>query len=318
MTSTGPSRVEHELPTTPLAGADALLEGLLAGGTGVLRLWAPGFVALDRGEAPVLSIGATARTAELSRLMLERRALVVALDVERGGSRVLAATPREGASRRLPPPPGFEGGLGPAGTRGAQVVQLSMWPRQAPWAPGTYALFALVADRRSERVETVVGRAASTVDPAAESLPAASLRVWPPPDPAGNLPRYQPVELSPPVPAEPGIALVVPRVARGGTCPVHGAFRLRLRPRWIVQHGAVVPVTLVLTGSEDPTPVVLELRLPSFDRVDPANPPATVTGHFALDLLPLAPLATAPQTWFLHALSSDAAAPPAVIAVPTS
>jgi hypothetical protein len=319
MTSIEPGRSEHESVTTPLAGSDVLLDELLGSAGPALRLWAPGFVALDSGEAPSLAVGATGSVVELPRLMLERRAFVVALDVERGGARVVGGALREGGPRRLPPAPGFEGGLGPApGPRGAQVARFAMWDRRAPWPAGTYALVAVAADRASQRVETVVGRAPSTVDVAAESVAPESLRVWPPPDPGGGLPHYHALDQSPAVPAEPGIAIVAPRVVRAATAPVYGSFRVRLRPRWLVPHGATVPLTLVLTGSEDPAPVVHSLRLPSFDPVDRANPPATVTGRFALDLLQLAPLAAAPQTWFLHAFLSDAASGPSTIAVPTS
>ncbi|HEY3820074.1 MAG TPA: hypothetical protein VGL81_23070 [Polyangiaceae bacterium] len=315
MTSTGSTAVSLE--HLPLADTDSLLDTLLEGARPMLDLWAPGFVALDRSERPSLAVGAAGRADELARLMLERRAFVVAIDVERGGARTIGAAAHDGASGRLLPALGYEGGLGPErGPRGAQVARFAMWDRQAPWPPGTYALVAVAADRVSPRVETVLGRATSTVDPAADLVGPESLRVWPPPDPAGNLPHYHPLDQSPAVPAEPGIALVAARVASAGTAVVHGAFRVRLRPRWIVPYGAVVPITLVLTGSEDPAPFVLPLRLPSFDRVDAAGTPSTVTGRFALDLLQLAPLAAArAQTWFLHAFSSEASAGPLPIAV---
>ncbi|MGD0529238.1 MAG: hypothetical protein ABSE49_29130 [Polyangiaceae bacterium] len=300
----------------PLAGASALLDGLLEAGDAALRLWAPAFVALDRGEVPWLTVGAAGRPDELARLALDRRAFVVAVDVRGGAARVVRGAVREGASPRLPATPGFEGGLGPApGPREAMVAGFAMWDRRAPWPAGTYAVVAMAANRASPRAELVVGRAATTVDPAADSVDSESLRVWPPPDPAGNLPHYRPLPESPPVPPEPGITLVAPRVAPGGRAVVHGSFRARLRPQWVVQYGAVVPLTLVLTGSEDPAPIVLSLRIPSFDRDASASPAPTITGRFALDLMQLAPLATAPQTWFLHALTSDASAGPWPIAV---
>jgi hypothetical protein len=316
MTSAEPRGSELEPMTAPLAGSDAQLDSLLGTEGPALRLWAPVFVALDREDAPSLAVGATGPMVELHRLRMERRAFVVAVDVERGDVFVARPVARDGAPQRLSPPPGFEGGLGPAQwPRSAQVVKFAMWERGAAWAPGTYALVAVAADRVSHRVEVVVGRARSTVDPAAESVAPDSLRVWPPPDPGGQLPHYHPLAESPALPAEPGIALVVPRVVREGRVPIHGSFRVRLHPRWIVPHGATVPVTLVLTGSEDPRPIVIPLRLPSFDRVDRASPPTTVTGRFAFDLMQLAPLAAAPQTWFLHAFSSDVSTGPVMVAV---
>jgi hypothetical protein len=318
MTIDGGLAVPEDEPT-PLAGAEALLDTLLGVEGPALHLEAPRFVALDRGEQPWLTVGAAGRGDALAQLRLERRAFVVAVDVERGHARVVHAAATDGATPRVPPAPGFEGGLGPAPTtRGAQVARFAMWDRGSPWPPGTYALVAVAAERTSPRIETVIGRASTTVDPVAEPVAPELLRVWPPPDPAGNLPHYQPLPQSPKAPSEPGVVLVVPRVAPTGTAVVHASFRARLRPRWVMPFGAVVPITLVLTGSEDPTPIVLALRVPSFGSIDPARPPPTVTGTFALDLMKLAPLAASPQAWFLHAFSTDVSAPPAVITVPAS
>ena len=284
----------------PLAGAGVRLDELLEAGDAALRLWAPAFVGLDRGDAPWLTVGAAGRPDELARLALDRRAFAVAVDVRGGAARVVRGALREGASPRLPPAPGFEGGLGPApGPREAVVAGFAMWDRRAPWPAGTYAVVAMAANRASARAELVVGRAATTVDPAADSVDPESLRVWPPPDPAGNLPHYRPLPDSPPVPAEPGITLVAPRVAPGGTAVIHASFRARLRPPWLVQYGAVVPLTLVLTGSEDPVPIVLSLRIPSFDRIESGEPgpdhhgalrprpdAARAAGHRTADLVP--------------------------------
>ena len=306
-----------------MASAGPMVDALLDGGGRSLRLWAPSFVALDRRSPPRVTVGAAGAPGELLRLGLERRALVVAVDVERGSSRVVAASGSlvagvPGEATRLPPAPGYEGGLDPSAVgRAAQVVGFPLWTGEAShWPTGAYALFALAGDRVSERTVVKVGHAPSTVDPALEPVEPESLRVWPPPDPAGGMPHYHELEQSPPVPGAPGIALVADRVARAGRALVHGSFRVRLHKRWIAAHGAVVPLTLVLTGSEDPRPVVVGLRLPSFDPADPASPPATVAGHFALDLLGLAPLAASPQTWFLHAFTGDASAGPLPIAVP--
>jgi hypothetical protein len=73
-------------------------------------------------------------------------------------------------------------------------------------------------------------------------------------------------------------------------------------------------VTLVITGSENPGPFVVPLRVPSFDRHAAGND-ASVTAHFAVDLFHLAPLAATPQTYFVYAFTAGGHAGPSPIAV---
>jgi hypothetical protein len=314
MTISGPHTEEHDLGATPLAGADGRLDALLSSGDRRLRLWAPASVALDHGAGLSVGVGAAACAEDLPRLALDRRAFVVATHVESGVTRVVR-TPDPGGSSRLPPMPADEVRSRPAPRPlGAQVVRLEAWAHGAAWPAGVYALVAVAGDRASERVEIAIG--SSVGDPTRASPEPESLRVWPPPDPAGNLPHYHPLEPSPAVPATPGIALVAERAPRAGRAVVYGSFRARLQPRWIAAHGAVVPVTLVLVGSEEAAPIVRTLRLPSFDPADPAHPPATVTGTFAVDLMQLAPLATR-QTYFVHAFTSDASSAAVSIGIAT-
>ena len=304
MTISGPRAEEHDLGAMPLGSADARLDALLADGCCPLRLWALASAAFDHGAGFYVAVGASGRADNLPRLALERRAFVVATHLDSGVTRIVRAQAETGRLPRLPPMPTFDRRDGQLSSRrGAQVVGLEAWPAGASWPPGRYALVAVAGDRASERVEIAVGEA--VVDAAPGAVDPEGLRVWPPPDPTGGLPHYHPLQHSPGVPAAPGIALVVEPDGSTGRAVVYGSFRAHLRRRWTAAHGAVVPITLVLAGSEDAACVARTLRLPSFDPVNRTHPPDTVTGCFAVDLLELAPLA-GPQTYFLHAFSCDA------------
>jgi hypothetical protein len=160
-----------------------------------------------------------------------------------------------------------------------------------------------------------VARSSTTIDPAVrDATPPA--QVWPAPDPAGGLPRYHAGSGDPSPPSGPGVVLAAERVVHvrdGATCPLHGAVRAVPRDTHRAKHGAVVPVTLVVTGTESPGPFVVPLRVPSFDTGAAAG--AEVTAHFAVDLFRLAPIAAAPQTYFVHAFTADGHAAAKTIAV---
>jgi hypothetical protein len=313
---------QDDLWGPPLQAAPALLDELNARPGRGLHLWAPPLVALDARTTLPVHVGAFGEVAEVQRLALLERAMVVAVDTASGDARVVragAGAGREPAAR-MPPPPGFEGGLGQStGARAAQVARWAMWDQAsgAPaWPTGRYRLTAIAADCVSGETLVDVTRSATTIDPAVREA-AAPGPVWPPPDPAGGLPRYQPSDGAPSPPADHGVVLAAERVVaarEGATCPLRGAVRVRLRDAHRARHGAVVPVTLVVTGTESPGPFVVPMRVPSFDRDDAARE-VGVTAHFAVDLFRLAPLAAAPQTYFVYAFSADGHTEPLPIAV---
>jgi hypothetical protein len=309
----------------PLQAAPRLLEELLGQPEPGLRLWAPAFVALDRQRPVHVHLGAVGTAAELGRLALLERATLIVVDLATGhttASRVAGSGGRP-APTRLAPPPGFEGGLGPSSqARAAQTARCLLWT-SAP-STGSYRVTAIAADRASNDVTLDVGRSGSTVDPAVSSAssgrePASAPQVWPPPDPTGGLPRYDAIEGSLAPPPGTGIVVSAARVAQtsdGAECVLQGA--LRAAPRAVLQarHGALIPVTLVIVGSESPGPLVVPMHVPSFDREEEARETGR-TARFAVDLFRLAPLTESPQTYFVYAFTADgrsACHPVAVVA----
>jgi|SRR5579859_2726721 len=304
---------------TPLQAGAALLDDL-DGRTGRgVHLWAPSLVSLDTRATLPVHVGAFGDVTEVQRLSMLDRAMVVAVEAESGETRVLRGG-REGA-QRLPPPPGFEGGLGPrSSARAAQVARWTLWDSSgaAPaWPTGRYRLTAIAADCVSDEIGLEVRRSATTVDPALRDGAPPAGPVWPAPDPEGGLPRYQPSDGGPALPDDHGIALSAGRVVTardGASCPLLGAVRVRPREAHRAKHGAVIPVTLVVTGTESPGPFVVPMRVPSFDREETARS-SGFTAHFAVDLFRLAPLAASPQTYFVYAFGADGRSGPLPIAV---
>jgi hypothetical protein len=309
---------------TPLEAAPKRLDELLGRPQRGLRLWAPASVALDARKTLPVHVGVLGEVAELERLSFLERAIVVAVDVASGDVRTVRVgnTGGAGAPPRLAPPPGFEGGLGPStGALAAQVTRCVLWDAAtaaSAWGPGRYRLTVIAADRVSNDVLVDVSRAMSTVDRAVRDAEAADrpLQAWPPPDPTGGLPRYAAVDGSPPPPSEPGVVLAAERVVvirEGAACVLYAAVRARPGEEPRTRHTTIVPVTLVITGTETPGPTVIPMRVPSFERSTAGD--GGLIARFAVDLLQLAPLAAAPQTYFVHAFTADGRSVPQPIAV---
>jgi hypothetical protein len=128
---------------------------------------------------------------------------------------------------------------------------------------------------------------------------------------------------------KPGMALSVPRVSvidENTRCILSGSFRLPVKEQELLPQDkapkpakpapvALMPITLVLTGTEQVTPTVLRLIVPSYDPIDKTiRGPLMVTGHFTIDLCTLAPVAKVPQTFFIYAFSGEIMAGPAPMA----
>lgn len=189
---------------------------------------------------------------------------------------------------------------------------------------------------------------------AARRRPRYPQPISPRPAPGKPLPTYRARPDSPPVPEQPGIALSVERLVKDGDdaqVVVRGSFRLPVLEREVVKPAdpadaaaleklaaearaqalrdgvawqepgdaeatAVVPITIVATGVERAGPLVVHLQAPSYDPIDPTADVALVTGHFALDLLAQrGGELLRDQTSFIYALSGEALAGPATVAV---
>jgi len=159
-----------------------------------------------------------------------------------------------------------------------------------PWQPGRYLLTALLRDTVSNRVEVeLFGPAAAPESPVQET------DVFPPPE--RNVTSYQRHPKAPGIPAEFGIALAPQRIVdlrHDWQWPLYGAFHLP------AQSDGVVPIHLLITGSDDNSLDLIHIRVPP-------------TGYFTVDLNQLTSM-RAPQTYFVSAFSGRFLASP----VPTA
>lgn len=208
-----------------------------------------------------------------------------------------------------------------------------------PWRAGTLLTTVLLGDQQSNRIHTRL--IAGSGEPEVEAFLDARRRpAYPSPvvPAAGETwPSYRREPESPSIPEEVGIALSVERVAVVGpehNAVLRGSFRLSAIPREIVrpepeeedsgwrevgdpEATAVIPITVLIVGSEESGPAVLRLQVPSYDAVDAAAERNEVTGHFNLDLLSLPGTPGLAQRYSIWALSGEALGGPAPLSFVT-
>lgn len=316
---------------------DALDVGLklLAGPKPRLFFRAPARVRLDKQHGVPAALWQVDSLVGLQQHPLLERAIAVAVDLRDGVVRVGSLRPED---YEAPEPFPQEAGARPppvgaaVNSRYFDLVEVCHVPRRV----GDYLVSVVLLDQHSNR-EPVSVRASDLSDafhdPAVDALINAEYlrkghpRVWP--LPTAHTPSYAPRPDVPTPPDAAGIVMTAPRAVaqRPGTpWPLRGAWRLPLRPEDIVRTPdatvehmerrgfgrptAVVPVSLLFTGADSPRDVLVQLGLPTFDPIDVANPPGSVTGCFSLDLQQTFEGKLEPQTYFVYAFSREVMAGP--------
>lgn len=313
---------------------DAVLEPVFAGeDPRCLIVDAPSVVRIDHRETLPL-LGYFVRSDRDERtLRFNHAAVGVAVDLDTGDVHVHPLFDR-GKMRAETPKPQL-----PALSWIRQITFFDPDLRDAlglPWQPGRYSVSVLAREFLSNRVQVELEDPTRFQDPAVKEFVEAKREVAlappvTPPHPVEDedgkrpsLPRYLASEDSPEVPAEQGIILSGERVSvltPGRQCVVHGSFRLTLLERQMVRPDpttarqpdvgdpaatAVVPITIVGTGSETRGPFVFRLQVPVYDAISEGG---EVTGCFSVDLFEFAsgPLPRRPQTCFLTAFNGPLA-----------
>ncbi|MCC7536349.1 MAG: hypothetical protein IT379_09055 [Deltaproteobacteria bacterium] len=224
----------------------------------------------------------------------------------------------------------------------AQILVTELRERLGlPWTRGRYLVTALLRDEVSNRLVVEVDRSPvahrdEEVERylAAQRIERAPKDAWP--TPGDPYPHYRREPAHPPTPSDVGIAMTADRVSvrrEGGAvpgsalgrCVVRGSFRLPVLPHEVMPPAtarsagdrptALVGIGLVILGSEEADPFVLQLRVPSYDPIGPTA--RVVTGHFALDLLAMDEMPERAQTYFLYAFSGEEMAGPIRAAILT-
>ncbi len=318
---------------------DRIVAPLVDQGLNAERIAAPSRVPLNSRETLPVAVVRVAPARELGKHPIDA-AVVTAVDLDTGALSADLAFSRDNQMPMvaLPLPPEFAADAGPEpGGVSSLVKTLDARERlDVEWRPGKYLLTLLLRDHVSNRrAVELVASPSSYEDPAVKALlEQERIRIGPPAagpraitdDP---LAHFRKRADSPAPPGDAGIVMSAPRVfVLGSTtsCVLVGAFRVPLARHQIVPRGrtdasgnaepyrAVVPLALLLTGSQDADPVVIPMQVPVFDEFDPSAPPATVTGYFAVDLLRLARAEGAAQTYFVYAFAGEVLGGPVAVA----
>jgi hypothetical protein len=314
-----------------------------------LRVDAPALVATDRRETVPL-VGYYVRTLREDRQVDSRRqTIAVALNL--GTKRLHTGLALDTGKIRPPPDPMPDDDPG----EGLALSPIRSELRGAlglPWSPSRYLVALLLRDHVSNSVVIEIGAAKSAYrDPEVEKFLAQQRKNEPvvPPQPIAPEAKaetgvsYKKLSQSPPIPAQPGIALAIERVAlrrAGVPCMCYGTFKLPVVAGEVVrrdksgaapdvgdaQATAIVPIALVATGSETAGPFVIEVRAPTYDAVPGAKEldglpadreVAVVTGHFSLDLFQQPSMPLRAETYFFTAFGGACANGPVPVAVVT-
>jgi len=198
------------------------------------------------------------------------------------------------------------------------------------WRSGHYIFTALLRDQYSNRLAVEFKQGAGAwVDPEVESFINEHYRkpvdrtVWPPAVTEDLLPGYRERSDSPNLPEEGNaIVLACDRVItmhQSANGKLIGSFRLPIRVRDILSKPtddgatAVLPITLIITGSDSRGATKIPLAVPVYDRLISGNENQIATGHFALDLLSLPMMPDEIQTYFIYAFYGEYMGGPVVM-----
>jgi hypothetical protein len=187
-----------------------------------------------------------------------------------------------------------------------------------PWEQDRYLLTVILQEQISNRLAVDLVSARGRVSGRLDERPTQTL-IPPPGDP---LPSYRVQRDSLPLPKKAGIDLFSERgpITTDARCVIRGSYRLPLLRQHllslrtsILTEGceesdleAVVPLTLLLTGSEAPGPFLIPMHVPSYNNLDSDSLVPQVTGTFALDLFETEALRhREPQVYYLYAFSGE-------------
>lgn len=319
---------DEEFWTDPFKTRDDIEDKLLDEESEGFILDAPTHVPLaERDTFPVVLLRVSSLQ-NMRELVFRRCGLVVAIDITNNYTYAnKAIQPRPNEPRPRPP---SSAGPPPQGFGGEAFCIDIRKSLDLPWKPREYIVTVILRDQVSNQVLVkLVDTGSGYQDPEVASfIEEHRKKTGPPPmwpEPGDPLPGYEKQPSSPAIPEEPGVVLSVERVTiikEGISCVLHGSFRLPVESAQIVQPSpqqstageseqskpvpsAIVPITLVLTGSVVATPFIWRLMVPSFDPISEKEETKEVTGYFAIDLCTLGTLTGLHQTYFIYAFSRE-------------
>src|SRR5438067_3765615 len=336
---------DEEYWSGPWRTRQTLQRPLMLKGQEGMVLGAPATVALNQRQSFPVALIRVSKLTTLGKIPSRSTLIITTMDLGSNELRARLALPplaREaGNSGRANAGSGRDSFSGDDTAMVAEAHTIDLASRvRLPAARGEYLVTAILFDQVSNRCRMKVSESAGYDDPAVDEFlqQYRARRLHTPkvfPKVGTPLPSYRRQDNSPAIPAELGVALSVTRVnvfAPGARCILTGSFRLPIRPQNIVkpvkagtesavvpEETAIIPISLLITGSADATPQIVKLVVPSYGPLESTAHQTIATGYFSFDLCGIANLLVAPQTHFIYAFSGEvmtAAVPTAFVRLP--
>ena len=301
----------------PFKGRDDLEDPLFADEKDALLVDGPCKVTLDiRRTLPVAALRVS-HFALATGVPFNKFAILVCSEIESGRVRVgRAVTPS--AKREVPDQPSEGEGM----TGEAHLLDLRK-QLDLPWKPGHLAVSLILREQISDPLHVALELSPGAYrDLAVEEQREKDRLAAPPPElhpkPGAALPAWGKLDDAPEVPAAAGLVLSGPRVVKLHSrepLVVKGSFRVQLPRNCFVsgeraagipldpKPAALVPITLVITGSKAPAPFRYDLVVPSWD-ADAST--GIAAGQFAVDLDDAGNLRSTARTLFVYAFAGAA------------
>lgn len=305
-----------------------------------LLLDAPLQVQLNARETLPLQVLRVATPSSFQRQAFDRYAVLVTTDLV--NNITLAATAVAPSIDETSAPEPIDASLPLPEGIGTEAYTIDLRERlNLPWEPGRLLVRLIMLDQITAPRPVELQRSVAFEDRAVQEFQAlARLRtqvpaLTPPPDAA--LHALQREAKVPALPDGLGLNLAAPRVCSMNTsapCVLRASFRLPVLKRHILPPGlkgstgagteairaqfaqasaqglplplAVVPITLVATGSESAEPLVWRLVVPVHNAIDYSHEQPQAIGSFSLDLRGLQGFEAQEQTLFVYAFSDAA------------
>lgn len=277
-----------------------------------VRIDAPAFVPVEvRGTLPVLTMR-TGSYRDMWAVGAESHALLTVFDPDLNRLYVDFALSQEFVRSTEP----VDLDQAPKGRMSTMYLLDARKRLGLPWHPSRYWVTVILRERVSNRVLVELGKSTGSFqDPAVEKYIADERAKTAPrairPTPAHPYPRYKAVEGCPPIPVDPGLAFVLPRVLpQGSPWLLQGSFRFQVSPEEVVKAwpaedpnppSAIFRIHFLITGGDKASPLRLEVLVPSYDRFDPTAAVPIATGCFSIDLSTEPGVPKKAQTYFVYA-----------------
>ena len=282
-----------------------------------IQIAIPEVVDIDKNETVIMSVNREVTLGGEIPAIFAERAIIAAVDQGTGEVFTNMAIKLRAPRNQIPPKTSSLKGTRTEGYRLQMRERLKL-----PWTPATYRTAVIIRDSISNQAEfrLVSDKPASPSAGASEVFPEAG-------DP---YPAYKAVSGSPDLPSETGLALApeAERVPAGDMLVLHGSYRLPASRSERMRSGmpgtrapvsreeqpkAVLSISLLVTGDDNPSPKLVQMHVPCYEVSGAAE--AVATGYFSVDLNEVLPVPLEPDRYNVYGLTRTGISGPCVFYV---